>query len=179
MSMACLMTPSIRNGTAFRPMTPWDRRKITAPAKAKSRKNGSRRAATRSARSTSTRANQTQLRRCPDAASSSCIGPCTHTDAQMLLPSAMLPERANPEAPQGGGRKRTCTCSIRSGGPPFDGGPNPSRASKVNFGGGVKYEMDRGLVAASRASSRVTHCVMFMTLHTHRLCTAPVSTCGV
>ena len=60
----------------------------------------------------------------------------------MLLPSAMLPERATPEAPQGGGRKRTCTRSIRSGGR-FSTAGRTQAASKVsNFGGGVKYEMD-------------------------------------
>ena len=66
----------------------------------------------------------------------------------------MLPERATPEAPQGSGRKRTCTRSIRSGEPLFDSGQTQAASKVSNFGGGVKYEMEHGGWVAACLISR-------------------------
>ena len=60
----------------------------------------------------------------------------------MLLPSAMLPERATPEAPQGWWQAHLHlleSCAL------FDSGRTQAASKFSKFGGGVKYEMDKVL----------------------------------
>ena len=59
----------------------------------------------------------------------------------MLLPSAMLPERANPEAPQGWWQAHLHQLDSLWG-PLFDSGRTQAASKVSKFGGGVKYEMD-------------------------------------